>query len=188
MTAARTLAVAALAVAAVIPVAGGVLGGSSSRPARSRRQPARRAAAGSAKHGPMFPECGGISDQTMAEQTRVTGLVKTARQLGRLPVAGRRRHPRARTSPSPGTAAARSGANARPRNCPAPASRTSTSRATTASSRSDDDPTLGDNLCEIGIQFDDDFIEWSISFAEKPFPPACDVAKELTRQSIVNAK
>ena len=47
---------------------------------------------------------------------------------------------------------------------------------------------LGDNLCEIGIQFQDDFIEWSISFAEKPFPDPCDVAKELTRQSIVNSK
>ena len=51
-----------------------------------------------------------------------------------------------------------------------------------------DDPTLGNNLCEIGIQFDDDFIEWSISFAQKPFPDPCDVAKELTRQSIVNSK
>jgi hypothetical protein len=47
---------------------------------------------------------------------------------------------------------------------------------------------LGESLCEVGIQFDDDFIEWSVSFAEKPYPPACDVAKELTRQSIVNAK
>ena len=26
-----------------------------------------------------------------------------------------------------------------------------------------------------------------VGIAEKPFPPACDVAKELTRQSIVNA-
>ena len=33
-----------------------------------------------------------------------------------------------------------------------------------------EDPTLGDNLCEVGIQFQDDFIEWSISFIEKPFP------------------
>ncbi len=56
------------------------------------------------------------------------------------------------------------------------------------SSRVGEDPTLGANLCEIGIQYDDDFIEWSISFSEKPFPDACDVAKELTRQSIVNAK
>ena len=51
-----------------------------------------------------------------------------------------------------------------------------------------EDPTLGNNLCEVAIQFDDDFVEWSISFAEKPFPDPCDVAKELTRQSIVNAK
>ena len=50
------------------------------------------------------------------------------------------------------------------------------------------DPTMGDNLCEVGIQFDDDFIEWSISYNEKPFPPPCDVAKELARQSIANAK
>lgn len=49
-------------------------------------------------------------------------------------------------------------------------------------------PTMGDNLCEIGIQFKDDFIEWSVSFAQKPFPDPCDVAKELTRQSIANAK
>ena len=27
----------------------------------------------------MFPECGGISDQTIAEQTKVTGLVNTAK-------------------------------------------------------------------------------------------------------------
>ncbi len=47
---------------------------------------------------------------------------------------------------------------------------------------------MGDNLCEIGIQFDDDFIEWSVSFASQPFPKPCDVAKELTRQSITNAK
>jgi hypothetical protein len=50
------------------------------------------------------------------------------------------------------------------------------------------DPTIGNNLCEVGIQFSDDFIEWSISFNEQPFPDPCEVAKELTRQSIVNAK
>jgi Protein of unknown function (DUF3558) len=50
------------------------------------------------------------------------------------------------------------------------------------------DPQLGTALCEIGIQFADDFIEWSVNFTEKPFPDACDVAKELARQSIVNSK
>ena len=29
-----------------------------------------------------------------------------------------------------------------------------------------DSPPLGASLCEVGIQFGDDFIEWSISFAE----------------------
>jgi hypothetical protein len=50
------------------------------------------------------------------------------------------------------------------------------------------DPSLGDSLCEVGIQFGDDFIEWSVNFSQKPFPNACDVAKELARQSIANSK
>ncbi len=53
---------------------------------------------------------------------------------------------------------------------------------------SGDDPTLGTNLCEVGIQFGDDFTEWSVSYSQKPFPDPCGVAKELTRQSIVNSK
>lgn len=32
-------------------------------------------------------------------------------------------------------------------------------------------------LCEIGIQFDDDFIEWSVSYSQKPFPDPCEVAR-----------
>ena len=48
--------------------------------------------------------------------------------------------------------------------------------------------TTGLSLCEVGIQFSDDFIEWSVSFSQKPFPPACDIAKELARQSIANSK
>jgi len=50
------------------------------------------------------------------------------------------------------------------------------------------DPTLGDSLCEVGIQFSDDFIEWSVNFSQKPFPDACNIAKELARQSIANSK
>jgi len=139
------------------------------------------------KHGPTFSECGGISDQTMAEQTRITGLVKTAvNPVGCQWLAGggilgphfsfnwfrgspigreRKTEELSRTSVEDITIEGRSGFIA-----------------------VNDDPLLGESLCEIGIQFDDDFIEWSVSFAEKPYPPACDVAKELTRQSIVNAK
>ena len=94
----------------------------------------------------------------------------------------------ARTSPSPGIAEARSVGERKTEEL----TRTSVDDITIEGHNGwvavGSDPILGDNLCEIAIQFDDDFIEWSISFAEKGFPPACDVAKELTRQSIVNAK
>jgi Protein of unknown function (DUF3558) len=50
------------------------------------------------------------------------------------------------------------------------------------------DPALGDSLCEVGIQFADDFIEWSVNFSQKPFPDACNIAKELARESIANSK
>ncbi len=99
----------------------------------------------------------------------------------------------ARTSPSPSSAAARSGASARPRNCPAPAWRTSPSRATNGFIAIGEDLVLGPSLCEIGIQFDDDFIEWSVSFAQKPFPgrlrsrqgthPPVDCERQMIRRT-----
>jgi hypothetical protein len=45
----------------------------------SSSDPSGPTTAAAAKHGPMFPECGGVTDQTVAQQTRVTGLVNTAR-------------------------------------------------------------------------------------------------------------
>ena len=93
----------------------------------------------------------------------------------------------ARTSPSPGTAAARSGRKrTRPRNCRAPAWDINIEGLRFHRARYRPHP--GDNLCEIGIQFNDDFYRVGRSASPKPFPPACEVAKELTRQSIVNAK
>ena len=184
MTAARKLSVAALAATAL--VVGGCSSDSSGPEGPQPSQPSSPQA-GNAKHGPMFPECGGVTDQIMAEQTRVTGLVKTAgNSVGCQWLAGggilgphfsftwyrgspigreRKTEELSRTSVEDINIEGHSGFIAL-----------------------GTDPTLGDNLCEIGIQFNDDFIEWSVSFAEKPFPPACDVAKELTRQSIVNAK
>lgn len=138
-------------------------------------------------HGPMFPECGGISDQTLAEQTRVTGLVNTARN-------------------SVGCQWLQGGGILGPhfsftwyRGSPIGRERKTEelSRASVEDINIEghsgfialgEDPTIGNNLCEVGVQFQDDFIEWSISFAEEPYPDPCDVAKELTRQSIVNAK
>lgn len=142
---------------------------------------------GSGKHGPLFPECGGVSDQTLAEQTRVTGLVKTAvNSVGCQWLAGG-----GILGPHFSFTWFRG----------SPIGRERKTEELTRTSVDDinieghdgwvavgTDPMLGDNLCEIAIQFDDDFIEWSVSFAQKPYPPACDVAKELTRQLIVNAK
>jgi hypothetical protein len=36
------------------------------------------ASSGAARHRPFFPQCGGVSDQAVAELTRVSGLVNTA--------------------------------------------------------------------------------------------------------------
>lgn len=139
------------------------------------------------KHGPMFPECGGISDQTMAEQTRVTGLVKTAvNSVGCQWLAGG-----GILGPHFSFSWYRGSPIGRERKTE------ELSRASVEDINIEghdgwvavgNDPMLGDNLCEIAIGFNDDFIEWSVNFNEKPFPPPCDVAKELTRLSIVNAK
>jgi hypothetical protein len=144
-------------------------------------------AVGGGKHGPTFPECGGISDQTIAEQTRVTGLVKTAgNTVGCQWLAGG-----GILGPHFSFTWFRGSPIGRERKTQE-LSRTSVEDITIEGSPGfvavGTDPMLGDNLCEIGIQFNDDFIEWSVSFADKNFPPPCEVAEELTRQSIRNAQ
>ena len=185
MTATRKLALAA-GVVAIATLLGACSdnGGGPSQPQGSQA-PAPQSA--NAKHGPMFPECGGITDQTMAEQTRVTGLVTTAKNsVGCQWLAGG-----GILGPHFSFTWYRGSPIGRERKTEE-LSRTSVEDINIEGHGGfiavGTDPTLGDNLCEVGIQFNDDFIEWSVSFAEKPFPPACDVAKELTRQSIVNSK
>lgn len=178
------LTVPALAVATVIPMLAGC-SDSGSTEASSGESSATKTEQGS--HGPSFPQCGGISDETVTNLTRVSGLVNTAQNsvgcqwLARGGIMGphfsfswyrgspigreRKTEEVSRTSVEDINIDGHSGFIA----------------VGTA-------PTMGDNLCEIGIQFKDDFIEWSVSFAQKPFPDPCDVAKELTRQSIANAK
>jgi hypothetical protein len=178
---AKALAVAA---AAMIPMFAACSG--SDQPT-GPEAPSTTAQAGNAKHGPFFPECGGVTDQTIAEQTRVTGLVNTARNsVGCQWLAGG-----GILGPHFSFSWYRGSPIGRERKTE------ELSRANVEDINIEghsgfiamgDDPTLGTPLCEIGIQYDDDFIEWSISFNEKPFPDPCDVAKELTRQSIVNAK
>ncbi|MBI3226479.1 MAG: DUF3558 domain-containing protein [Mycolicibacterium cosmeticum] len=149
--------------------------------------PSSTAAAPAAKHGPIFTECGGISDQTIAQLTKVTGLVNTARNsVGCQWLAGG-----GIVGPHFSFTSFRGSPIGRERKTEE-LSRASVDDITIEGKNGflavGEDPVLGKSLCEIGIQFDDDFIEWSISFAEKPYPDPCDIAKELTRQSIVNAK
>jgi Protein of unknown function (DUF3558) len=176
--------VLAVAAAAMIPVFAACSGNSGSSSPGAPQSPAPTQ---NATHGPFFPECGGVTDQTIAEQTRVTGLVNTARN-------------------SVGCQWLQGGGILGPhfsftwyRGSPIGRERKTEelSRASVEDINIEghsgfvalgEDPTVGNNLCEVGIQFQDDFIEWSISFSEQPYPDPCDVAKELTRQSIVNSK
>lgn len=140
-----------------------------------------------ATHGPFFPECGGVSDQTVSQLTEMHGLINAGRnsagcqwlQNGGI------------MGPHFSFTWYRGSPIGRERKTEE-LSRTSVDDITIDGHKGfiavANDPTLGDNLCEVGIQFDDDFIEWSISYQDKPFPPPCDVAKELARQSIAHAK
>ena len=179
---AKALAVAAVAMIPMFAACSDNSGSSSSPSVPQSPPPGQNAT-----HGPFFPECGGVSDQTIAQQTRVTGLVNTARN-------------------SVGCQWLQGGGILGPhfsftwyRGSPIGRERKTEelSRASVEDVNIEGhsgfialgtDPTIGNNLCEIGIGFQDDFIEWSISFSQQPYPDPCDVAKELTRQSIVNAK
>ncbi len=139
------------------------------------------------KHGPVFPECGGISDQTVGDLTRVPSLVNTAKtSVGCQWLANG-----GITGPHFSFTWFRGSPIGRERKTEE-LSRTSVEDININGHDGfvavGTDPAMGDNLCEIGIQFDDDFIEWSVSFAAQPFPNPCDVAKELARQSIENSK
>lgn len=138
-------------------------------------------------HGPFFPECAGISDEEIAKQTEVPGLVNTAKtSVGCQWLSGG-----SILGPHFSFTWFRGSPIGRERKTEE-LSRTSVEDINIEGHdgfiAENEDLTLGLSLCEIGIQFDDDFIEWSISYAAKPFPDPCDVAKELTRQSIVNSK
>lgn len=138
-------------------------------------------------HGLMFPQCGGISDQTVSELTKVAGLVNTAKNsVGCQWLAGG-----GILGPHFSFSWYRGSPIGRERKTEE-LSRASVEDINISGHGGfiavGNEPSLGDSLCEVGIQFQDDFIEWSVSFSQKPFPPSCDIAKELTRQSIANAK
>jgi hypothetical protein len=180
----RNVAVLALAAASLIPTVGACSGSDSDQ---SKSPESSAPASQQGKHGPFFPQCGGISDETVTNLTHASGLVNTARNsVGCQWLAGggilgphfsfswyrgspigreRKTEELSRASVEPINIGGHDGFIA-----------------------VGNEPNLGDSLCEVGIQFSDDFIEWSVSFNQKPFPDPCNVAKELTRQSIANSK
>lgn len=174
-----------VAAAAVLPVVAAC--SDSDSPDNSPTVPSTVESAPEAQHGPLFPECGGVSDQTVSQLTEVVGLVNTARtSVGCQWLAGG-----GIVGPHFSFTNFRGSPIGRERKTE------ELSRASVEDIEIEgykgfiavgEDLVLGPSLCEIGIQFDDDFIEWSVSFAQKPYPDACEVAKELTRQSIVNAE
>ncbi|MDT5349144.1 MAG: hypothetical protein QOH91_2431 [Mycobacterium sp.] len=178
------LAAAASALAILIPT---IAGCSGSGDDKSGGSTASTPGGAEGKHGPFFPQCGGISDQAVAELTKVSGLMNTAKNsVGCQWLAGG-----GITGPHFSFSWYRGSPIGRERKTE------ELSRASVEDININghggfiaigNEPNLGDSLCEVGIQFQDDFIEWSISFSQKPFPPPCDIAKELARQSIAKSK
>ncbi|MBI3212563.1 MAG: DUF3558 domain-containing protein [Mycobacterium sp.] len=181
-----TRKITALAVAAVaaIPL---IAACSSDNSGPSSDVPQTPAPNADIKHGPTFPECGGVSDATVSQLTQITGLVNTTKNsVGcQWLVNGGIVGPQFSFTSFRGSPIGRERKTEE-------LSRSSVNDITIEGHSGfiavGTDPQIGDNLCEIGIQFDDDFIEWSVSFASEPFPDPCGVAKELTAQSIRNAK
>ncbi len=140
-----------------------------------------------AAHGPLFPECGGVSDQTIAQLTHIHSLRNTARNsVGcQWLIGGRFRGPLISFAWFRGSPIGRERKTEE-------LSRTSVDDITingrTGFVAIADDAQLGEKLCDVAIQYQDDFFEWSVEFSTKPPPDPCDVAKELARQSIAAAQ
>jgi hypothetical protein len=180
----RSLAPAVLVVVALqTPLLAACSGGSPEPGGQSPHPPVSSSAKPRAVHGPFFPDCGGVSDQTVGQLTGLPDLVNTARNsVGCQWVVGS-----GTAGPLVSFAWFRGSLIGR--------ERAAEDRMRT---RVDDinidghtgfiavasDPRLGDRLCDVGIQFQDDFFEWSIQFTRKPFPNPCDIATQLSRRSI----
>jgi len=137
--------------------------------------------------GPFFPECGGVSDQTVTRLTGVAGPLTTARTsvgcqwLG----GGGVRGPVFAFNWFRGS----------------PIGRERKTEELSGASVTDididghngfvairADAAFSFYYCDVGIQYQEDFIDWSISFRKKPSRDLCDVAKELSRQTIEAAR
>src|SRR6201993_4172081 len=157
---------------------------SGSAPRSGNQPPLSPSALANAVHGPLFPECGGVSDQTLSQLTKIPGLVSTARNsVGCQWLPGGLYGPAFwfawyRGSPIGREPQGGEGGGPSPPDIPIDGHNGFIAAG--------DEPR--DNYCSVGIQFGDDFFEWAVRFYTKPFPDPCDVAKELAHQSIAAAK
>ncbi len=169
------------AVLALAAVAANLAAGCGDSATRQSSAPAR-----AGRQGPSFPQCGGVSDRTVAELTRLSGLVNTAQNsVGcQWLMHGSIRGPYFsfswyRSSPI--------GRERKTVEVNHPTVEDISLSGHNGFIAVGSEPALGDNLCEVGLQFGDDFIEWTAYFDHKPFPDPCEVAKELTRQSVAHS-
>jgi hypothetical protein len=141
----------------------------------------------SAAQGPFFPECGGVSDQTVTKLTGVAGPVTATRtSVGcQWMPGGSVRGPVFAFYWFRGSPIGRE-------------RKTEELHGASVSDINIDghngfvairaDSRFSDYYCDVGIQYQDDFIDWSIKFRTRPSRDLCDIAKELSRQSIAVAK
>src|SRR6202035_2775244 len=72
----RNVAALALTAAALLPIAAAC---SDSGSNNSQSPGSTAPASGNGSHGPSFPQCGGVSDETVNKLTQINGLVTTAK-------------------------------------------------------------------------------------------------------------
>ena len=125
-----------------------------------------------------IPGCGGVSDQKLSEATKVANLVNARNPVGCQWLAN-------------GSIIGPHFSFTWFRGSPTDAERKvqEATRATVEDTTIDGHPgwiATADLLCEVGIQLSsaDDWIEWSISFDKPPSPDPCEIAKDLSSQSI----
>jgi hypothetical protein len=141
----------------------------------------------SAAQGPFFPECGGVSDQTVTKLTGIAGPVTAARtSVGcQWMPGGSVRGPVFAFNWFRGSPIGRE-------------RKTEELHGASVSDINIDghngfvairaDAGFSDYYCDVAIQYQDDFIDWSIRVRRKPSRDLCAIAKELSRQTIATAK
>ena len=137
-------------------------------------------------HGPNFPLCGGIDDQTVAELIGRPGLSDAGKNS-----AGCEWHPPSGRYASPQIVFSwyRGSPMGRERTISESMGQQITDITIDGHAGFTGLFRDGDAvLCEVVVGFGDDFIEWSINVNGGPVSDVCGIAEELARRSIANTR